>query len=38
MRQRVAIARAIVEAHGGTLVLENRTDRAGCVARLRLPV
>ena len=34
----LVLSRQIAEAHGGTLMLENRTDRAGCVARLRLPV
>jgi nitrogen fixation/metabolism regulation signal transduction histidine kinase len=34
----LVLSRQIAEAHGGTLVLENRTDRVGCVARLRLPV
>jgi signal transduction histidine kinase len=34
----LVLSRQIAEAHGGTLVLENRTDRAGGVARLRLPV
>lgn len=34
----LVLARQIIEAHGGTLVLENRHDRRGCVARLRLPV
>ena len=34
----LVLSRQIAEAHGGTLVLENRTDRAGCVARLRLPM
>lgn len=33
----LALSRQIAEAHGGTLVLENRSDAAGCVARLRLP-
>lgn len=33
----LVIARQIAEAHGGQLVLENRQDRSGCVARLRLP-
>jgi two-component system nitrogen regulation sensor histidine kinase NtrY len=33
----LVLSRHIAEAHGGSLVLENRTDRAGCVARLRLP-
>ncbi len=28
---------AIAEAHGGSLTLENRTDRTGCLARLTLP-
>jgi nitrogen fixation/metabolism regulation signal transduction histidine kinase len=34
----LVLSRQIAEAHGGTLVLENREDRAGCVARLRLPL
>jgi two-component system, NtrC family, nitrogen regulation sensor histidine kinase NtrY len=34
----LVLSRQIAEAHGGTLLLENRTDRTGCVARLRLPV
>jgi nitrogen fixation/metabolism regulation signal transduction histidine kinase len=34
----LALSRQIAEAHGGTLVLENRTDARGCVARLRLPL
>jgi two-component system nitrogen regulation sensor histidine kinase NtrY len=34
----LVLSRQIAEAHGGTLVLENRTDHAGAVARLRLPV
>lgn len=33
----LVLSRQIAEAHGGTLTLENRTDRAGCVARLHLP-
>lgn len=33
----LALSRRIAEAHGGTLVLENRTDRAGCRAIVRLP-
>ncbi|HEY5895884.1 MAG TPA: ATP-binding protein [Chthoniobacterales bacterium] len=32
----LALSRQIAEAHGGTLILENRPDRIGCVARLRL--
>jgi two-component system nitrogen regulation sensor histidine kinase NtrY len=34
----LVLSRQIAEGHGGSLVLENRTDRTGCVARLRLPV
>jgi signal transduction histidine kinase len=34
----LVISRQIAEAHGGTLLLENRPDGAGCVARLRLPL
>ncbi|HEV2762484.1 MAG TPA: HAMP domain-containing sensor histidine kinase, partial [Pyrinomonadaceae bacterium] len=34
----LALGRQIAEAHGGTLTLENRADRRGCVARLRLPL
>jgi len=34
----LVLARQIVEAHGGSLVLENRRDARGCVARLRLPL
>jgi two-component system nitrogen regulation sensor histidine kinase NtrY len=33
----LAVSRQIVEGHGGTLTLENRSDRSGCVARLVLP-
>lgn len=33
----LALSRQIAEAHGGTLTLENRRDRRGCEARLRLP-
>jgi len=33
----LALSRQIAEAHGGELTLENRTDRSGCRARLRLP-
>jgi nitrogen fixation/metabolism regulation signal transduction histidine kinase len=33
----LVLGRQIAEAHGGSLVLENRKDRIGCVARLRLP-
>lgn len=31
------IARQIIEAHGGSLGLRNRRDRAGCVAEILLP-
>lgn len=34
----LVLARQIVEAHGGSLTLENRRDTRGCVARLRLPL
>ncbi|HJT97708.1 MAG TPA: ATP-binding protein [Rhodanobacteraceae bacterium] len=34
----LVLARQIVEAHGGSLTLENRADAQGCVARLRLPL
>jgi len=30
------LCRQIAEAHGGSLSLENRPDRRGCVATLRL--
>src|SRR3954452_3705892 len=33
----LVLSRQIAEGHGGALMLENRTDGAGCVARLRLP-
>jgi len=33
----LVLCRQIAEAHGGALTLENRTDRPGCLARLRLP-
>ncbi len=34
----LALSRQIAEAHGGSLVLANRPDHAGCEARLRLPL
>jgi nitrogen fixation/metabolism regulation signal transduction histidine kinase len=34
----LVLSRQIAEAHGGSLTLENRTDRTGCVARLQLPL
>ena len=33
----LVLSRQIAEAHGGTLTLENRKDRVGCRATLRLP-
>jgi nitrogen fixation/metabolism regulation signal transduction histidine kinase len=33
----LVLSRQIAEGHGGALTLENRADRAGCIARLRLP-
>jgi len=33
----LVLSRQIAEAHGGSLTVENRTDRSGCTARLRLP-
>jgi len=33
----LALSRRIAEAHGGTLVLEDRKDVTGCRAILRLP-
>jgi two-component system, NtrC family, nitrogen regulation sensor histidine kinase NtrY len=33
----LVLSRQIAEAHGGSLTLENRQDRPGCVARLTLP-
>jgi len=34
----LVLCRQIAEAHGGSLLLENRTERPGCVARLRFPI
>lgn len=34
----LALSREIAEAHGGTLILENREDRTGARARLELPL
>ncbi len=34
----LVLSRQIAEAHGGTLSLENRRDRRGCRAYLRLPI
>ena len=33
----LALSRQIAEAHGGRLVLENRKDKPGCLASVRLP-
>ena len=34
----LVLSRQIAEAHGGTLLLKNRTDRRGCRATLRMPI
>ena len=34
----LVLSRQIAEAHGGTLLLQNRDDRKGCRASLRMPV
>ncbi len=34
----LALSRQIIEGHGGTLTLENRSDRTGSIARVTLPV
>src|ERR1700722_14817148 len=34
----LGLSRQIAEAHSGTLILDNRQDRTGCLARLRLPL
>jgi signal transduction histidine kinase len=34
----LVLSRQIAEAHGGSLMLENRDDRPGCRATLRLPL
>jgi signal transduction histidine kinase len=34
----LVLSRQIAEAHGGSLMLENRVDRVGCRASLRLPL
>jgi nitrogen fixation/metabolism regulation signal transduction histidine kinase len=34
----LVLSRQIAEAHGGSLILENRDDRQGCRASLRLPL
>jgi signal transduction histidine kinase len=34
----LVLSRQIAEAHGGSLLLENRDDRTGCRASLRIPI
>lgn len=34
----LVLARQIAEAHGGSLRLDNRRDRSGCIARVELPL
>jgi len=34
----LVLCRQIAENHSGSLTLENRTDRSGCIARLRIPL
>jgi two-component system nitrogen regulation sensor histidine kinase NtrY len=34
----LVLCRQIAENHSGSLTLENRSDRSGCIARLRLPL
>ena len=34
----LVLSRQIAEAHGGSLTLDNRSDRRGCKAHLRLPL
>ena len=34
----LVLSRQIAEAHGGSLTLENRDDRTGCRATLRMPI
>jgi signal transduction histidine kinase len=34
----LVLSRQIAEAHGGTITLENRADRPGCVAVVKLPI
>jgi two-component system, NtrC family, nitrogen regulation sensor histidine kinase NtrY len=34
----LVLSRQIAEAHGGSIMLENRKDRLGCRARFRLPL
>jgi signal transduction histidine kinase len=32
------ISRQIAEAHGGSLILENKEDQQGCTAKLSIPI
>ena len=34
----LVLTRQIIEQHGGTLSLQNRSDSHGCIARIRLPL
>jgi two-component system nitrogen regulation sensor histidine kinase NtrY len=34
----LVLSRQIAEAHGGSLLLENRSDKTGCLATLRIPL
>jgi two-component system, NtrC family, nitrogen regulation sensor histidine kinase NtrY len=34
----LVLSRQIAEAHGGSLTLDNRDDRPGCRASLRVPL
>jgi len=34
----LVLCRQIAENHNGSLTLENRSERSGCIARLRLPL
>ncbi|MGH7973026.1 MAG: sensor histidine kinase, partial [Limisphaerales bacterium] len=34
----LVLSRQIAEAHGGSVSIENRKERQGCIARLRLPL
>lgn len=33
----LVLARQVAEAHGGSLSLQNRSDRSGCIARMLIP-
>jgi nitrogen fixation/metabolism regulation signal transduction histidine kinase len=33
----LVLARQVAEAHGGSLTLQNRADRSGCIARMLIP-